>query len=92
MKGKAVDKMSTAQELADAHGVDERTIRRDGKRAEALDKLALDNPEDAQARRPARQSRLNGQGGMRTPSRATRRLNGQETTPPAVARQLQLKP
>jgi hypothetical protein len=36
------DKMSTttAELLASKHGIDERTIRRDGKRAEALDKLA----------------------------------------------------
>ena len=64
----------TAEILAQAHGVNEKTIRRDGKRAEALDKLAVDMPEDAQARRPARQSRLNDAGGMRTPSRAESQL------------------
>jgi N6-adenosine-specific RNA methylase IME4 len=42
-------KVDTATEIADAHGVSPRTIIRDGKRAEALDKLALDKPEDAQA-------------------------------------------
>ena len=39
----------TAKALAKAHGVSERTIRSDGKRAEALDKLALTAPKQAQA-------------------------------------------
>jgi N6-adenosine-specific RNA methylase IME4 len=49
MKGKAVDTLSTAETLAAKHGVDERTIRRDGKRAEALDKLAETKPDEAKA-------------------------------------------
>ena len=46
----AVENSSTASEaLAKAHGVTERTIRNDGKRAEAIEKLALTAPEQAQA-------------------------------------------
>ena len=39
----------TATAIAKAHGVHRATIIRDGKRAEALDKLAVDMPEEAQA-------------------------------------------
>ena len=51
---KALDKMSeasviTAQSLGKQHGVTERTIRRDGKMAQALEKLAETRPEAAQA-------------------------------------------
>ena len=51
---KALDKVSeapvrTAEALAAQHGVSEKTIRRDGKRAEALDLLAEVEPEKAQA-------------------------------------------
>jgi ParB family chromosome partitioning protein len=42
MKGKAVDKMSTASALAAEHGVDEKTIRRDGKFAEAVEALGIE--------------------------------------------------
>jgi phage N-6-adenine-methyltransferase len=42
MKGKAVDKMSTASDLAAEHGVDEKTIRRDGKFAEAVETLGIE--------------------------------------------------
>jgi phage N-6-adenine-methyltransferase len=42
MKGKAVDKMSTASALAAEHGVDEKTIRRDGKFAEAVETLGIE--------------------------------------------------
>lgn len=41
--------VNTAKALADQHGVSERTIKSDGKRAEAIDKLALTAPEQAQA-------------------------------------------
>lgn len=48
-----VDKVSTsfptAETLADQYGVSERTIRRDGKRAEAIERLAVTAPEKAQA-------------------------------------------
>ena len=45
------DKMSTttSESLALQHGVSEKTIRRDGKRAEAIEKLAETKPEEAQA-------------------------------------------
>ncbi len=52
MKGKGADTLAgpiTAETLAAQHGVSEKTIRRDGKRAEALDKLAEVEPEKAQA-------------------------------------------
>lgn len=39
----------TAETLAKAHGVSERTIRSDGKRADAIDKLKLTAPKQAQA-------------------------------------------
>lgn len=47
-----VDKVSapkTAESLAAEHHVSEKTIRRDGKRAEAIEKLAETQPEQAQA-------------------------------------------
>ncbi len=50
--GQAVDKVSvanTAETLAAQHHVTERTIRRDGKRAEAIEKLAETKPEEAKA-------------------------------------------
>ncbi len=39
----------TAEAIAKQHGVSERTIRSDGKKAEAIEKLALTNPEAAKA-------------------------------------------
>ena len=39
----------TAETIAKQHGVSERTIRSDGKKAEAIEKLALTNPEAAKA-------------------------------------------
>jgi len=42
MKGKAVDKMSTACALAAEHGVDEKTVRRAGKFQEAAAKLGIE--------------------------------------------------
>lgn len=39
----------TAETLAAQHGVTERTIIRDGKKAEAIEQLAQTNPEAAQA-------------------------------------------
>ena len=51
-KTRVVDTLSatnTAESLAAEHHVSEKTIRRDGKRAEALDKLAETQPEQAQA-------------------------------------------
>ena len=41
LKGKGVDKISTASALAAEHGVDEKTIRRDGKFAEAVEVLGM---------------------------------------------------
>ena len=41
--------LKTAETLAKEHGVNEKTIRRDGKRAEAIEKLAETQPEQAQA-------------------------------------------
>ena len=38
----------TAETLAAQYGVSEKTIRRDGKRAEAIEKLAETQPEQAQ--------------------------------------------
>ena len=54
MKGKASDKLSqapinTAETLAKEHGVSSRTIIRDGKKAEAVERLALTNPVEAKA-------------------------------------------
>lgn len=52
MRGQAVDKMSqarTSEEIAAKHGVTERTIRRDGKRAEAFERLEISAPEKARA-------------------------------------------
>jgi N6-adenosine-specific RNA methylase IME4 len=40
---------NTAESIAKQHGVSERTIRSDGKKAEALEKLAKTNPEAAKA-------------------------------------------
>lgn len=52
-KSRVADKVSptlrTAEAIAEAHGVSARTVIRDGKRAEALDKLAETRPEDAKA-------------------------------------------
>lgn len=42
LKGKGVDKMSTASELAAEHGVNEKTIRRDGEFAEAVETLGIE--------------------------------------------------
>lgn len=39
----------TAQALADQHGVSQRTIRNDGKRADAIERLAITAPEQAKA-------------------------------------------
>lgn len=39
----------TAEILAEKHGVSEKTIRRDGKRAEAIERLAETAPDQAQA-------------------------------------------
>jgi N6-adenosine-specific RNA methylase IME4 len=39
----------TAETIAKQHGVSERTIRSDGKKAEAIEKLALTNPDAAKA-------------------------------------------
>jgi N6-adenosine-specific RNA methylase IME4 len=54
MKGKASEEVAeapinTAETIAKQHGVSERTIRSDGKKAEAIEKLALTNPEAAKA-------------------------------------------
>ena len=46
---KNTSRATTAKALAEQYRVSERTIRRDGKRAEAIDKLALTAPEQAQA-------------------------------------------
>ena len=51
---KASDKVSqapvnTAETIAKQHGVSSRTVIRDGKRAEAIEKLAETQPEQAQA-------------------------------------------
>jgi hypothetical protein len=46
---KNTSRANTAKALAEQYGVSERTIRRDGKRAEALDRLAVTAPEQAQA-------------------------------------------
>ena len=43
------DKVDTATALAEQHGVSRATIIRDGKKAEALDKLAETKPEEAKA-------------------------------------------
>lgn len=43
LKGRGVDKMSTASALAAEHGVDEKTIRRDGKFAEAVEVLGMED-------------------------------------------------
>ena len=43
----------TATSIADQHGVSRATILRDGKRAEALDRLAEEKPDEAQAVRGA---------------------------------------
>ena len=51
MKGKGADTLAgpiTAETLAAQYGVSEKTIRRDGKRAEAIEKLAESQPEQAQ--------------------------------------------
>ena len=45
----------TAETIAKQHGVSERTIRSDGKRAEAIEKLAEMQPEQAQAVMESRQ-------------------------------------
>ena len=37
-------KVDTAKEIAEAHGVSPRTVIRDGKRAEAIDRLAQTRP------------------------------------------------
>lgn len=42
LKGKGVDKMSTASTLAAEHGVNEKTIRRDGEFAEAVETLGIE--------------------------------------------------
>ena len=42
MKGKGVDKMSTASALAADHGVNEKTIRRDGEFAAAVETLGIE--------------------------------------------------
>lgn len=42
LKGKGVGKMSTASELAAEHGVNEKTIRRDGEFAEAVETLGIE--------------------------------------------------
>lgn len=42
LKGKGVDKMSTASALAAEHGVNEKTIRRDGEFAEAVEALGIE--------------------------------------------------
>jgi hypothetical protein len=42
LKGKGVDKMSTASALAAEHGVNEKTIRRDGEFAEAVETLGIE--------------------------------------------------
>ena len=50
MKGKGADTLAgpiTAETLAAQYGVSEKTIRRDGKRAEAIEKLAETQPEQA---------------------------------------------
>lgn len=51
--GKLIDAevapINTAAALAAQHGVSERTIKSDGKKAEAIDKLALTAPEQAQS-------------------------------------------
>ena len=44
-----VTTLNTAELLAKEHGVSEKTIRCDGKRAEELDRLAETKPEEAQA-------------------------------------------
>lgn len=44
MKGKAVDKKSTASKLAEEHGVDEKTVRRAGKFAESVEKAKKLDP------------------------------------------------
>ena len=44
MKGKAVDKKSTACSLAEEHGVDEKTVRRAGKFAESVEKAKAIDP------------------------------------------------
>jgi hypothetical protein len=54
MKGKANAEVAqapinTAATIAKQHGVSERTIKSDGKRAEAIEKLALTNPDAAKA-------------------------------------------
>ena len=54
MKGKANAEVAqapinTAAAIAKQHGVSERTIKSDGKRAEAIEKLAETQPEEAQA-------------------------------------------
>jgi len=41
--------VNTAETIAKQHGVSERTIRSDGKKAEAIEKLALTNPDAAKA-------------------------------------------
>jgi N6-adenosine-specific RNA methylase IME4 len=45
MKGKGVEKSSTASSLAKEHGVTEKTVRNAGKVAEAVDKLKAVDPE-----------------------------------------------
>ena len=42
LKGKGVDKMSTASALAAEHGVNEKTIRRDGEFAQAVETLGIE--------------------------------------------------
>ena len=68
--GQFVRKAETAETLAAKHGVDERTIRRDGKRAEALDKLAT-SPADPLQQAPAGPTASRAPRPLRlTPSRA----------------------
>jgi N6-adenosine-specific RNA methylase IME4 len=47
--GQNVHQQTTAETLAAQHHVTERTIRRDGKRAEFVERLAITNPEAAKA-------------------------------------------
>ena len=49
MAGDILSSANTAETLGKQHGVTGRTIRRDGKRAEAIEKLAETQPEQAQA-------------------------------------------
>lgn len=48
-KGQSVPLPDTSETLAAKHGVSEKTIRRDGKKADAFEKLLKSNPEAAAA-------------------------------------------